>query len=55
MIEVDAQAGINRLVCNQHWTPKCTNCGHSKKSRDMGAWTHPTNGDWQNDTKICIS
>jgi hypothetical protein len=35
MIEVEAQAGIYRLMCNQQWKPKSTNFGHTKKSRDM--------------------
>jgi hypothetical protein len=35
MTEVEAKAGIYRLMCNQQWKPKSTNFGHTKKSRDM--------------------
>jgi hypothetical protein len=35
MIEVQAQAGIYRLMCDQQWKPKSTNFGHTKKSQDM--------------------
>jgi hypothetical protein len=35
MIEVEDQAGIYRLMCNQQWKPKSTNFGHTKKSWDM--------------------
>jgi hypothetical protein len=35
IIEVEAQAGIYRLMCNQQWKPKSTNLGYTKKSRDM--------------------
>jgi hypothetical protein len=35
MTEVEAQAGIYRLMCNQQWKPKSTNFGHTKQSRDM--------------------
>jgi hypothetical protein len=35
MIEMEAHAGIYRLMCNQQWKPKSTNTGHTKKSRDM--------------------
>jgi hypothetical protein len=35
MIEVEAQAGICRLVCNQQWKPKSTKFGHTKKSWDL--------------------
>jgi hypothetical protein len=34
-IEVEAQAGIYRLMCNQQWRPRCTKYGHPKESWDM--------------------
>jgi hypothetical protein len=34
MIEVEAQAGIYKLMCNQQWKPK-SNFGHTKKSQEM--------------------
>jgi hypothetical protein len=35
IIEVEAQAGIYRLMCNQQWRPKPKNYSHAKKSQDM--------------------
>jgi hypothetical protein len=35
VIEVQEQAGIYRLMCNQQWRPRSTNYGQTKKSRDM--------------------
>jgi hypothetical protein len=35
MIETEAQAGIYRLTCAQHWRPESTNFGHTKKSQEM--------------------
>jgi hypothetical protein len=32
MIEVEAQAGIYRLMCSQQWKLKSTNFGHARKS-----------------------
>jgi hypothetical protein len=30
IIEVEALAGIYRLMCNQQWRPRSTNYGHAK-------------------------
>jgi hypothetical protein len=35
VLEAEAQAGICRLMCNQHWRPRSTSYGHAKKSWDM--------------------
>jgi hypothetical protein len=36
MIEVEALAGIYRLMCSRQWRPKSTNFGHAK---NLGAWS----------------
>jgi len=33
MIEVEALAGIHRLMCTQQWRHKSTNFGHTKKAQ----------------------
>ena len=35
MTEVEAQAGIYRLMCSQQWKPKSTNIGHARQSHSM--------------------
>jgi hypothetical protein len=35
VIEAEAQAGIYRLMCNQHWRPTSTNYGQAKTAWDM--------------------
>jgi hypothetical protein len=35
MTEVEAQAGIYRLMCDQQWRHKSTTFSHIKKSQDM--------------------
>jgi hypothetical protein len=37
MTEVDAQAGLYRPICTQHWRPNFTNCGHTKTISGYGA------------------